>query len=88
MTETAEQADVPCVQTVPESSKQAAPAYTPEQIEKFCGVLENLSFSRPMTSGIQALEIIRQLQDDIAERIEHDRRNFEALRACSMSARE
>ena len=64
--------------------------FTPQQIDVFCKPIEDSSYVLGWDGPDlqKAVQIIRQLQEDIAERIEHDRKNFEVLRACSLSARE
>ncbi len=69
--------------------KQAG--FTEQQIEEHCKDLERcmkLKGAIAETSYLPiSIQIIRQLQEDIKSRDKLDKRNFEALRACSLSAR-
>ncbi len=65
--------------------------YTEQQIDEHCKDLERcirLTNAKPETSYLPiSLQIIRQLQEDIKSRDKLDKQNFEALKACSLSAR-
>ena len=66
------------------------PVYTEQQIEDHCRRASSICDLFESNSGLvlESVQIIRQLQEDIKNRDKLDKQNFEALRACSLSARE
>ena len=63
--------------------------YTEQQIDDYCEKVLNLCLVA-RTEGIlmfESVQIIKQLQQEIKSRDKLDKQNFEALKACSLSAR-